>query len=1043
MLGGFRVSVGPRVVGEYGWRLRKASSLLKLLALARRHRLHRGQIMDLLWPGLGAKSAANNLHRVLHFARKTLGHDPLDPTDTGSRYLRVEGDLLALCPDGKLWVDVEGFECAAAAARRGREPDAYRAALDLYAGELLPEDRYEEWAQERRGELRQLYLTLLAEMAGMYEEREDYEPAVEALRRAVSEEPAREEAHRGLIRLFALSGRRQQALLQYRRLEEVLDAQLDAEPDAQSRRLYEEILAGRFPRAHPRPAARTAETPRGGAGKHNLPNSSSSFVGREQEMVEIKRSLAMTQLLTLTGPGGSGKTRLALEVARDLVGVYPDGVCMVELASLSDPALVPNAVAAALGVPERPDLPLAATLADSLGSRPTLLVMDNCEHLIGACARLVDALLRSCGRLRVLATSREALGVAGEVNWSVPPLTVPDAGYTPATEGLTRYEAVWLFLERARSRLPAFGLTPENAPAVVNVCRRLDGIPLAIELATARMGALAVDQIAERLEDSLGLLTTGSRTAAPRQRTLRATLAWSYELLSGPEQKLFGRLSVFAGGWTLEAAEALGAGGGIEEDEVLDLLSRLVDKSLVVAEASPGAQSALRYRMLEPVRQYGWENLKEKEQVRERHARYCFMLAEAAEPELVGAGQVAWLERLATEYANLRSALDWCLNEDAAKPEARARMGLRMAAALGRFWGIHGSSEGREWLEKGLARSGASPDSLRAKALGEAGFLAIYHLDPRAIAMLEEALALFEDLGDQLGQAISINNLMHAVGILGYHERLPTLREEAEALLAEPPEDRRAAAHLQLTLGMMAMIEQDHEQVVRIDEALVLFREAGDVRSCAQCLTIMGIAAVGRGDSEAASRAFEETLGLLRRLKDKIGAFYSLTGAAGVAVLRDRPARAARLFGAADALRRAMGHPVQPLKRVNYDHESFLAATRGALGEAAFEAAFSEGQAMTPEQAIEYALSAEEPPLPVATEPRGAPVEPPGILTGREEEIAALVARGLTNRRIAEGLHISARTVDTHVARILKKLGLRSREQVADRLEQRRRHGAG
>jgi len=633
--------------------------------------------------------------------------------------------------------------------------------------------------------------------------------------------------------------------------------------------------------------------------------------------------------------------------------------------------------------------------------------------------------------LRVLATSREALGVAGETNWLVPSLTVPDAGGLPATQSLARYEAVQLFLERARSRLPAFVLTSENAPAVVNVCRRLDGIPLAIELATARMTALAVEQIAERLEDSLGLLTTGSRTAAPRQRTLKATLAWSYELLSEPERKLFGRLSVFAGGWTLEAAEAVGAEpgarGGIEEDEVLDLLGRLVDKSLVVAEAG-AEEGAPRYKMLEPVRQYGWEQLEETEQVRERHASYYLALVEEAEPELIGAKQVAWLERLTTEYGNLRAALNWFLDEEGAEPEERARMGLRLAAALGRFWGHHGPSEGREWLEKGLAKSGASPASLRAKALNEAGFIAIYHLDPQALAMLEEALALFKELEDQSGQALSINYLAHTTGILANHERVTTLREEAEALLEEPVEDRRAAAHLHLTLGMMAIIEQDHEQVViRIEEALALFREVKDVRSCAQCLTIMGIAAVGRGDARRAARVFEETLRLLRQLKDKIGTFYSLIGAAGVAVLRGQPIRAARLFGAADALRKAIGHPVQPLKQLNYDYEGFLATTRGALDETAFEAAFSEGQAMSPEQAIEYGLSADEPAPPAASVPEESSL----ALSPREREVALLIARGLTNRRIAEELMISQRTVTTHVDHILNKLGATSRAQVA------------
>jgi predicted ATPase/DNA-binding SARP family transcriptional activator/DNA-binding CsgD family transcriptional regulator len=1032
LLGDFRVSVGSRTIEDNQWRLKKAAGLVKLLALAPNHRMHRERVMDLLWPDLEAAPATNNLHRTLYSARHVL--EPQVPA-ADSCYLRLRNEQLELCPEGSLRVDAEVFEEAAATARRARDPAAYRAAVDLYAGELLPEDRYEGWAEERREGLRQTYLSLLLEMAVLYEERENYGPAIEALGKVVAEEPSHEGGRAGLVRLYALGGRRDQALKQYERLREHLRRELASEPNAASRRLYEEILADRFPPDHPPEEHPTQDAD--GTHRHNLPTPKTSFVGRERELVELKRALAMTRLLTLTGTGGCGKTRLALEVAKDLVSAYPDGVWLVELAPLSDPALVPDAVAAALGVRERPDLPLTATLVDALGSKRMLLVLDNCEHLIYACARLVDTLLSSCEHLRVLATSREALGVAGEDNWLVPSLMVPGAGYLPAIQSLAQYEAVQLYLERARSRLPAFALTPENAPAVVKVCRRLDGIPLAIELATARMTTLAVEEIAERLEDSLGLLTTGSRTAAPRQRTLKATLAWSYELLSKPERKLFERLSVFAGGWALEAAEAVGAGGSLEEDEVLDLLSKLVEKSLVVAEASE--DGAPRYRMLEPVRQYGWEKLAaspwETEQLRERHARYYLALAEAAEPELVGAEQVEWLERLATEHGNLRAALHWCLNEEGARPEERARMGLRLPAALGRFWGNPGPSEGREWLEKGLAKSGSSPASLRAKALNEAGFIAIYHLDPRAIAMLEEALALFKELGDQSGQAISINYLAHTTGILANLGRITTLREEAEALLEEPLEDRWAAAHLHLTVGMMAIIESDYEQVVvRIEEALALFREVGDLRTCAQCLTIMGIGAVGRGDAGRAARVFEETLRLLRQLKDKIGTFYSLIGAAGVAVLRERPARAARLFGAADALRKAIGHPVQPLKQLNYDYEGYLATTRVALGVAGFEAAFSEGQSMSPEQAIEYALSADEPDPPVAP----VPEEPPPTLSPREEEVANLIARGLSNRDIAGELSISERTVTTHVDHILNKLGATSRAQVAARIVEQR-----
>jgi predicted ATPase len=307
-------------------------------------------------------------------------------------------------------------------------------------------------------------------------------------------------------------------------------------------------------------------------------------VGREREIEEVKRELATTRILTLTGVGGSGKTRLALEVARDLLEAYPDGVWLVELAPLSEAALVPKAVAEALRVPERPAEPLADTLTEVLRVRQLLLILDNCEHLLEATARLVDVLLDSCPRLRILATSREALGVEGEIRWLVPPLSVPEQGRTPSSEELEGYESVRLFVERAKGRDPSFSLSPKNALAVTEICRRLEGIPLAIELAATRVGTLSIEQISERLTNSLKLLTGGSKTQMPKQRTLRGALDWSYELLSEEEKKFVGRFSVFAGGWTLEASEAVGSGEDIEEGEVLDLLSGLVEKSLVVGQ---------------------------------------------------------------------------------------------------------------------------------------------------------------------------------------------------------------------------------------------------------------------------------------------------------------------------------------------------------------------------------------------------------------------------------------------------------------------------
>ena len=992
--------------------------------------------MDVLWPNLDTKPAANNLHRAVHFARAALEPGAENAT---SRYLSLRGDLLALCPEGPLWVDVDGFEEAARTARHTREPVACRAAVELYAGELLPEDRYEEWTQERREELRQLYLALLFEMAALYEEREEYGPAIEALRLALVEDPTHEDAHRDLMRLYTASQERQRAIAQYEQLEKVLSRELGAEPSTASRHLYEEILADRHP---PRPKGRASREP-ADTSQSNLPNLRTSFVGRETEMIGVKRSLAMTGVLTLTGTGGCGKTRLALEVARNLVGSYPDGVWLVELASLSDPELVPQAVAAALGVHEQPGRPLTETLAKHLGSRRTLLVLDNCEHLIDACARLVDVLINSCSGLRVLATSREALGVAGETNWPLTPLSLPEAGisderHLPPVKELARYESIGLFVERARSRLPDFELTEENARGVVEICRKLDGIPLGIELACARLSALSVEQIVARLNDSLRLLTTGGRTADPRHRTLRATLQWSHELLDERERKLFGRLAVFAGGWTLEAAEEVCSGDGIERDDGLDLMSRLVDKSLVVAEAvetlhatSPQHATSLRYRMLEPVRQYAREKLEahgEVTQVQEHHATYFLTLAERAEPELSGTRPVPWLELLETEYGNLRAALSWALDADE-EHERRAEMGLRLAAALGRFWDAYSSAEGRRWLEKGLAKSDASTASVRAKALNEAGFIAVYEGDPKAMALLEEGLTLYKELGDRSGVASAISNLGHAVLHLGQRERMLSLREEVEELLSEPL-DKRTTAHLLQFLGFAALSEMDFEQMEspRLEEALALFRESGDTRGVAICLPSLGMISLSQRDSERAADLFEEGLHLQRGLQNKTAIVMSLLGMAGVAALRGQPARAAKLFGASEALREAIGLVLTPLADAHFGFEDYFAAARAELGEAAFETAFSRGRAVPPEQAIEYALSAQDASPRSVLEPRAAPPEP---LTRREREVALLIGRGYTNHQIADALAISKHTVANHVARILRKLNLPSRSRIA------------
>ena len=777
---------------------------------------------------------------------------------------------------------------------------------------------------------------------------------------------------------------------------------------------------------------------------HNLPLELNSFIGREREIAKVEELLAGgARLLTLCGPGGCGKTRLALAVAAKAAEDFEDGAWWVGLASLSDPELVPQAVAQALKVPEHPGLSLNDALIEGLREKRLLLVLDNCEHLIEACAGFARTMLVSCPGLQVLATSREALGIAGEVNWRVPSLAVPDEGYLPSVEGVARCEAVALFAERARSRLPSFGLSNENAGAVAEVCRKLDGIPLAIELAAARVSMLSVEQISERLKDPLGFLTAGDRTTAPRQRTLRSTLAWSYEMLEETERRLFGRLSVFAGGWTLEAAEAVGEGNGIERYEALDLLSGLVDKSLVVAEASGEEEGTLRYRMLEPVRQYARERLEESgeaDSVRHQHAAWFLALAEEAEPELKGARREAWLERLETEHDNVRAALSWALEG------GDAELGLRLAGAIGGFWLMRSHLiEGRRWLEAGLAGSGTSPTaSARAKALARAGSVALWQNDlEAAVALLEEGLGLYEELNDEPGIAASLTDLGHAVLHQEEDEegRLKALYARAEALRWEFT-DRWAIAQLLFFLGMVALYEGDPQGArVLLGQSLFSFRELGDTGGVYLCRTYLWMAALERGDLDRAAGLLEKDLRQLQKLaiKPQLQILDDLLGSAVVAALRGQPARTARLWAAAETLREVIGVPLPLWEHVPTDPEAHLIAARSQIEEAAWEVAWAQGRAMTPEQAINYALGealpVQEPapraataqasrrPAPRAT--RGQPLPEP--LTERELEVLGLMAEGLSNQQIATQLFIAVSTVKSYVNRIFGKLDVQSR----------------
>jgi non-specific serine/threonine protein kinase len=748
----------------------------------------------------------------------------------------------------------------------------------------------------------------------------------------------------------------------------------------------------------------------------------SSFVGREKELAEVKRLLEDNRLLTLTGSGGCGKTRLALAAASELVEGFEDGVWFVELASLADPSLVPQSVAYALGVREQPGRSPTEALSDYLRNRKVLLVLDNCEHLVEACAELAEALLHSCPELRVLATSREALGITGEVAWLVPSLALPDIRRVPDIESLPRYESARLFVERAAAVKPTFTLTDQNAVAVAQVCYRLDGIPLAIELAAARAKVLSVEQIADRLDDSFGLLSAGGRTAMPRHRTLHATMDWSHELLSLEERALFRRLSVFAGGFTLEAAESVCAGAGLERDEVLDLLSHLVDKSLVIMREESGEA---RYRLLETVRQYGREKLSESGeagQVQERHAGYYLALAEEAEPELKGERQIAWLERLERERDNLRAAMVWLLERG--ELEEAARLGW----ALWLFWGIRAHfAEGRRWMEQALSARGSAtmPASARAKALYVAGMMANYQGDHgSAEPLVEESLGLFRELEDKLGTAYALSNAGFAASGQGHHQRAITLNEESVHLFLEVGEKWGAA--IQLCFLAVAWRDRggDHGRARRLAErGLALSREVGERQSISAALYILATLAQAEGDHERARNLLEEGLIVSAELGNEADVAHCLEGLGSIAGAEGRIARAARLWGAEEALLEKIEAAVYTYVPDRSHHRSRVAAAQARLGEEAWDAAWAEGRAMSLEQAIEYALERPSTPEPTVVESY------PAGLSAREVDVLRLVAQGMTNAEVARNLFISSRTVSWHLGSVYRKLGFNSRTE--------------
>ncbi|MRH87782.1 protein kinase [Nocardia sp. SYP-A9097] len=768
------------------------------------------------------------------------------------------------------------------------------------------------------------------------------------------------------------------------------------------------------PQNHPPASSRTT-----GHNRNLLPELT-SFINRRAELTALKHVLTVSRLVTLAGMGGVGKTRLALRAASAARRDFADGVWAIDLADVRDPSLVAPIVAAALGVRVDSAQPVHDTLVEFLRSREALLVVDNCEQVAEPMARLAERLLSACPGLRMLVTSREPLDIGGEVVQRLPPLSVPAAGREPTLRQLRKYDAVTLFADRADAVVPGFELTEENKAAVAGICTRLDGLPLAIELAAARMRTMSPDQILQRLTDRFALLTRGHRTAPTRQQALRWCIDWSYELCTPAEQRLWARLSVFAGGFELEAVEAV-CGAEAEAAELLDVLSSLVDKSVVIREEPEGA---VRFRMLDTVRDYGQDKLREAgadEELRRRHRDWYRRLVLDAEDDWISDRQCDWMARLDREQGNIRAALEFCMSDPT---EQSAEAGLRISAASLTFWSFRGLfGEGRRWLDRALAHPYTRSTTDQVRALHASIFMATRQWDLQTAAgLLEQGRVLAERDPTPLNQAL----IAYAEGDLALYRDEPPravscINRAIEVLSSEPRGCLHVAALLLLGVayaqqGDAGRADECHQRILSITE------ECGESLFRSTALGMTAIAACRQGESSRAQDLLRESLRLNRRVRSLLVAALDLEVLAWVAAGTDDQRAAVLMGAAANMMRTAPGVAIYFPQMVEA-HLDCERVARGALGAARFDAAWRRGRAMRVNAAIAYALNEEQP----ADTPR------PGAttLTKRERQVADLVAEGLTNKQIAAQLVIAPRTVDAHVEHILAKLGFNSRAQIA------------
>ena len=935
MLGPLQVLQDEKVLPLGGPRQR---ATLAALLLNPQRVVHADRLVELVWGEHPPQNPAAAIHVGVSRLRAVLGEGVLQHQSPGY--------VLDVAPEA---IDAVRFaalaqqgQAAAAAADHSEARRLLTQALGLWRGETLADLGELPFVVREREHLDQQRLAALEARLDADLAVGDHTAVIGELERLVDRYPTREAFARQLMTALYRSDRQAEALEVYQRARRLLVEELGIEPSTALTAVQQQILRHDPPHAEPLHPAGPPQNDRG-----NLPYLLTSFVGRGKELADVTQAVEHGRLVTLTGSGGSGKTRLAIEAGRRMAPQWPHGVWLIELSAVSEDPAVARTIAATLGILEQPQRPLADSIATTLRDKQLLLILDNCEHLLGAVATLVTQLLHTCRDVRVIATSRQPLGVDGETNYRVPSLVVPPK--EAQVSEIAESEGVQLLVERARAATPAFTLTAANASAAAKLCRGLDGIPLAIELAAAQLRSMTLEELLNRLKDRFSVLTAGSRTGLPRHQTLRATVDWSYDLLEDSERSVFEELSVFAGGFTLDAAEAVCA-SRVRPDEVLPALCALVDKSLVTF----AGQDTGRYHLLETLRQYGDERLGaagREAEVRQRHAHYFRSLAERAGPQLIGPDQLRWIERVEDDHENLRRALTWALEE------GNADVGLKMVASLWAHWWRHGHiPEGDRWTTRVLNAFGDSstPELLAAVMIG-GGHLTWKLGDfDRAEALCTDSLAVCRELSDEGGAAASVRVLAMVARERGDVERAEALLGESLATYRRLGDTWSTAASLNLQVSM-ARSAGDYDRAAQLlEESTPMFKQVGDVWGIAWSLWLGGRVATRAGDLVDGAEQLRESTRLAQEVHHGFGVVLGVAGLAGVAAAAGDHERATRLLGATDMIEGALGFPVRAIERE--DSHLDLEIVTKALDPEDFKAAWDEGMAMTLSEAVAYAL---------------------------------------------------------------------------------------